>query len=317
MTSQSARLRAHGEALVVEEVSHAAPGPDHAIVALAYSPINPFDAYVAKGLVAPGSPLPRTLGVAASGWIDDRPVVVMGGGMSIVTDGLWTEEASVPLSAVYEAPAGIDLKAAASVPVAGVTAWHALHVIAQVGPEDRVLVLGAAGGVGGLAVNIARLAGAAHVIGQTGDRSREALITEQGAHETVVGGPEVLAGTEPTIVIDGLGGAFTGAAVEALAPHGRIVVFGVSAGPAGAVDFRTLYSKAASIIGFGGQHISPAQRRDHTTAVLAAIASGELRVPVDAVLPLEGVNIGLARVLERGVRGRILLDLRAERETET
>lgn len=317
MSRQSARLRAHGEPLVVESVEHPAAGPDDVLVDLAYSPINPFDAYVAKGFVAPGSPLPRTLGVEASGWVDGRPVIVFDGRMSIATDGLWTEAVSVPRSAVYEAPEGIDLQAAAAVPIAGVTARHALHAIAQVGSEDRVLVLGAAGGVGSLAVNLARLAGVAHVIGQTGDPAREELILRQGADDVVIGGPEALAGTEPTVVIDGLGGAFTGAAVDALAPNGRVVIFGTSAGTTGPVDFRALYSKAASILGFAGHHASAAERREHTTALLGAIASGELRVPVDTVLPLEGVNTGLSRVLERGVRGRMVLDLRGERQTAT
>ena len=308
--ARSARLTAHGEPLVISEVPVNPPGSDEVRVEMAYSPINPFDAYVAKGVVAPDSPLPRTLGISASGWVAGRPVVVFDGRMSIAADGLWTQAATVLKSAVYDAPDDVDLRAAAAVPIAGVTAWHALHEIGQVGPDDRVLVLGAAGGVGSIAVAIARMAGAT-VIGQTSDAGRLDLITAQGAHETVVGGPEALAGLEPTIVVDGLGGPFTGAAAAAVAPLGKVVVFGVSAGASGTVDFRTLYLKGARIHGFAGHHVSAEQRRGHTAALLAAIAAGNLPVPADSVLPLDEVNTGLSMVLQRGVRGRVLLDLRA------
>jgi NADPH2:quinone reductase len=195
--------------------------------------------------------------------------------------------------------------------VAGLTAWHTLE-LADVQPEDRVLVLGASGGVGLTTVSLAASMGAT-VRGQTGSASKAEAIRRQGAHEVVVtdaeGLVEALGEWAPTVVIDGLGGAFTPAALSALAPHGRHVLFGTSAGSTSAMELRPLYRRGLRILGYGGLMLSDEERRDGLRGALAALAAGRMRIPIDRTLPLERVNDAFRLLDDRALTGKVVLDL--------
>jgi NADPH2:quinone reductase len=196
--------------------------------------------------------------------------------------------------------------------VAGLTAWQVVHEVAQVSDEDRVLVLGASGGVGSTIVSLCRSLGAA-VWGQTGSADKAAAIQEDGAEPVVVAGPdelgEAIGDLQPTAVFDPLGNGFVRPAVEALAGRGRIVSFGTSAGPEVQFNLRTLYRKHASILGYGGMGLTPKEHREGLQQALSALRDGQLRVRIDSVLPLEEVNDAFRRLVERRVRGNLLLDL--------
>lgn len=315
--ARAARLHAHGKPLVVEEVDVPAPGADELVVEMAFAGVNPVDRYTAEGRVAPDGPLPRTLGMEGSGRRaeDGRPVLVQGSGLGTKRDGAWAERIVVPRAALTDIPAGVDLAAAAVMGVAGVTAWRTATEQAAVTAQDRVLVLGASGGVGSILVSLCRSLGA-RVWGQTGNRDKAAFITDQGADEVVTVGAADLAGAveplAPTVVFDPLGDGFTAAAVEALAPFGRLVSFGVSAGPTVELNMQMLYRKGLTVHGYGGL-IEPEERMAAgKAAALAALADGRLRVAVADVLPLGRVNDAFADLVDRAVTGKIVLDLRPD-----
>src|SRR5439155_4632098 len=201
---------------------------------------------------------------------------------------------------------------AAAMGVAGVTAWRTATEQARVTADDRVLVLGASGGVGSILVSLCRSLGA-RVWGQTGNPDKAAFVTAQGAEEVVTAGPADLAGAverlAPTVVFDALGGGFSAAAVEALSPFGRLVSFGVSAGPMAEVNMQSLYRKGLSVHGYGGL-IEPEDRMAAgRSAALAALADGRLRVALAERLPLERVNEAFVALVGRAVTGKIVLDL--------
>jgi NADPH2:quinone reductase len=310
----AARLHALGEPLAVEHVELPEPAGDECLVALRYAGLNPVDRYMAQGMVAADGPLPRTLGSEAAGTLDGRPVLVAGGGLGATRDGVWATAAVVPAVAVIELPAGVELQAAAAMGVAGLTAYKCVVELARVGAEDHVLVLGAAGGVGSLIVSLARSRGA-QVTGQTTTADKEAVIRRQGADSVIVCDAADLARSlgqlRPTVVFDPLGGAFTAPVIEALAPGGRLVNFGTSAGSQVSFNMQTLYRKGASILGYGGLALSAQERRRGLQATLAALAAGELRVLIGAIEPLRSVNEALDRLARREVTGKLVLDLRA------
>jgi NADPH:quinone reductase len=192
----------------------------------------PIDRYTAQGSVAPEGPLPRTLGFEAAGVLDGRAVVVHGEGLGTARDGVWAQAAVVPSEAVTDVPEGVDLREAAAMGVVGVTAWNVVHDVGQVGGDDRVLVLGASGGVGCAIVSLAHATGAT-VSGQTGSAEKTQVIEDQGADRVIVTGPaglsEELGDFEPTVVLDPLGGGFVDPVLAALAVRGRLVVYGTSA----------------------------------------------------------------------------------------
>ena len=196
--------------------------------------------------------------------------------------------------------------------VAGATAVHVVHDVGQVRAGDRVLVLGASGGVGCAIVSLAHATGAT-VWGQTGSGEKTRVIEEQGADRVIVSGPdqlnEQLSDFEPTVVLDALGHGFVERAVEALAVRGRLVVYGTSAGPEVTFNLRQLYRKRISLLGYGGTALTREERREGTQRALDALARRELKLPIDDRLALEQVNEAFERLAARTVRGKLLLDL--------
>src|SRR5258708_38647826 len=145
---RAARLEEHGRPLVVEDVELREPREDEVLVDLQFGGINPVDTYMAKGTVLPDAPMPRTLGSEASGTAEGGAVLVSGQGVGSVRDGVWAQAAIVPREAVHDIPDGVDHRAAAAMGVAGPTAANVVHALGKVTVDDRVLVLGASGGVG-------------------------------------------------------------------------------------------------------------------------------------------------------------------------
>ncbi len=297
---------------MVEDVELPEPGADEVLVEIRFGGINPVDRYMAEGRVAPDGPLPRTLGSEGSGLLDGRPVLISGGGLGAGRDGVWAEAAVVPRSSVHDLPEGVELSDAAAMGVAGLTAWNVVHDLARVTAEDRVLVLGASGGVGTMIVSLARAIGAT-VWGQSGSAEKVVGIERQGAERVLVAGPEELAeelvALEPTVVFDPLGDGFLSPIVESVSPAGRIVSFGTSAGPEVQFNLQTLYRKGVSLLGYAGMLVGTEGRRRGLAAALEALKAGDLRVVVDEALPLEDINDAFQRLVDRRVQGNLLLAL--------
>jgi NADPH2:quinone reductase len=283
---------------------------------MAYGGVNPVDRYTAEGRVAPDGPLPRTLGMEGAGRRadDGRPVLVQGGGLGMTRDGAWAERIVAPSVAVTDIPAGVELAEAAAMGVAGVTAWRTATEQARVTADDRVLVLGASGGVGSILVSLCSSLGA-RVWGQSSNPDKAAFITGLGAEEVVTAGPGELAAAleplAPTVVFDALGDGFSGASIGALAPFGRLVSFGVSAGPMAEINMQMLYRKGLTVYGYGGLIESAERMEAGKAAALAALADGRLKVVVVDVLPLGRVNDAFTALVDRGVTGKIVLDVSA------
>lgn len=314
MRVTAARLVQHGQPLQIEEVDIAEPGDQEALLEVAYAGVNPVDMYAAQGRVAPDAPVPRTLGGEAAGTVDGRPVMVRGYGLGTTRDGLWASAAVVPRGALIDVPAGVDLSAAATMGVAGVTAWRTVAEVAAVNADDTVLVLGARGGVGSMIVSLAHSLGAT-VAGQTGHEENHDWITAHGADYVVVsdaaGLDEALADLRPTVVFDPLGGEFTGAAIEILQPYGRLVLFGASAGPEGLVPLRTLYRKGISLLSYAGLLATDEELGVAIRESLEALAAGTMKVTIDSAMPLKQVNDAFTRIASRDVRGKLVLDTRS------
>lgn len=311
-TVRAARLVELGRPLEVQEVELPTPGEDEVRVDLHYGGVNPIDRYNAAGQVNPDAVRPRTLGGEAAGEAAGRPVLVAGEGLGFVRDGVWAQAAVVPREAVIEIPDGVATEHAAAMGIAGLTALNCVRGLAQVTAEDRVVVLGASGGVGSMIVSLAHSAGAT-VWGQTGSAAKAPTITQEGADRVLVGGAAQIAGElaqfQPTVAFDVLGGDYMATLVDAAAPRGRIVSLGVSAGADVTFNMRVLYRKMLSLLGYGGTILTREERRPGLQAALEAVRSGELKVRVDSVLALSDVNEAFERLVGRSVQGKLLLDL--------
>ncbi len=307
-TVRAARLHLHGEPLVIEEVELREPSEDEVRVELEFGGVNPVDTYVAAGRVNPDGPLPRTLGAEASGVVDGRPVLVSGEGLGVARDGIWAEAAIVPKQALTPVPDGVHSRDAAVMGGAGLTALNVVRDLARVTADDRVLVLGASGGVGTMIVSLTHAAGAT-VWGQTGTERKSAAIIEQGADRAIVAGPDELGKQitefEPTVVFDPLGGGFMAPVIAATAVRGRVVSFGTSAGAEVTFNLQLLYRKMISLLGYAGLQLRRDERRAGLERALRALADGSIKVRIDSVLALEDVNEAFHRLQTRTVQGKL------------
>lgn len=312
MNVRAARLIEHGKPLELQEIELPTPADGEVLVELAYAGVNPVDGYNASGRVAADGPLPRTLGAEAVGHVDGAPVVVAGGGLGSVRDGVFAEAAVVPRDCVVGVPDGVALHDAAAVGIVGLTAYQVVE-IAEIGPQDRVLVLAGSGAVGLAAISYAASKGA-QVYGQTGNEAKADAIMATGATRAIVtdaAGLTAAAETfEPTVVLDSLAGEFTAAALAALMPRGRLVLFGGSAGPEGTIQLLQLYRKQQRILTYGGLIATTPERREGIAGALAAIAEGKMRIHIGAERSLDEVNEAFALVTGRKVTGKVILKLR-------
>jgi NADPH2:quinone reductase len=312
MTVRAARLVEHGKPLEVQDIELPKPRDAEVLVELSYAGVNPVDRYNALGRVALDGPVPRTLGGEASGKVGDKPVVVSGQGLGAARDGVFAEAIVVPASMVIDVPDGVSLRDAAAMGVAGLTSWWVVE-IAEIGPADRVLVLGGSGGVGLPAISYAVSKGA-EVWGQTSTQSKAAAITAMGGKAVIASDGAALADAvrefEPTAVLDSLGGDFTSSALTVMAKRGQLVLFGASSGPAATIDLLSLYRNRLRILTYGGLIATLEERRDGLAHALQAVAEGKLRLSVGAELALDSVNDALDRIADRSVSGKILLKLR-------
>jgi NADPH2:quinone reductase len=309
---RAARLVEVGKPLEVQQVELPAPADDEVLVELAYAGVNPVDGYNAAGRVNPDGPLPRTLGAEAVGHVNGMPVVVAGGGLGAIRDGVFAEAAVVPRTSVVEIPDGVALRDAAGVGIVGLTAFETIE-ISEIGPADRVLVLAGSGSVGLAAISYAASKGA-QVWGQTTNEAKAEAITEMGAAQAVVSDAAGLTAKvqafEPTAVIDSLGGEFTPAALAALAVRGRLLIFGASSGPESKIQLLQLYRKQQRVLSYGGLLATVPERRAGIGGALAAMASGHLRIHIGAERSLDEVNEAFALVASREATGKVILKLR-------
>ncbi len=306
---RAARIHAFGEPLVIEDVPDPEAGPGETFVRLSHAGVNPLDIRVASG-GAGRVPLPFIPGCDGVGQTPQGPVLVYGHGVGLSRSGTYAGAVVVPEACVIPLPSGVDSADAAALGMAAVTAYGLVHGSIPVTSEDRVLVLGASGGVGLLAVQLARIAGS-RVWAQTSSADDADLLTDLGAEEVVVGGPTELRdgarAWSPHLVIDPLGGPFTDAALRVLESAGRIAVLGASAGNRGELDFGMLYRKAATIFGHATLQMGDTQVRAALNSCLDALRTGAIRVHIDDVMPLDQVQQAHERLRNRRATGKLVL----------
>lgn len=230
--------------------------------------------------------------------------------------GAFAEEVIAPQAAVQSMPQGMDYQQAAAYCMAYGTAWHALRDRAELQPGETVLVLGAAGGVGLAAVQIAK-AMDARVIAAASSAEKLALCRAHGADETVdyADGDfraklKALAPGGMDVVVDPVGAPFTEAAVRSLAWKGRLLVIGFAGGDIAAPPANLLLLKGASMMGvFWGEHSRREAQayRASSQEMVQWIRSGRLKPHVSRTFALGEVPQAMRLMAERKTTGKVLI----------
>jgi len=321
---RAARCTAWGtpeNSVVVEEVPDPEPGAGEVVVDIHYAAVNFPDVLIVANEYQVSIPPPFVPGSEWAGVVaevgdgvtqwspGDR---VYGGGFT----GAYAEKALASEHGVTAVPDAVDLQSAAAFSVAHTTAYHALRTIGDVHPGDDVVVLGAAGGVGLAAVELATLLGG-RVIAAAGSAAKCALCAERGAVATINYSTEDLKNRvkELTdggadVVIDPVGGPYSEAALRATTFGARFVVVGFASGEIPRIPLNLVLLKGTIVRGFEirtlGQHLPDEVARDRRE-IGELFASGRLRPYVSAVHPLDDTAAALRSMLDRTATGKVLI----------
>lgn len=270
-------------------------GEGQVVVDVAAAGLNPVDLLLAAGHVpSPGAPLPRVVGIEGAGRLDGRRVYF---GATVAPFGSMAERALVPCGEAFPVPDDVADTTAVALGIAGLTAWLSLSWRARLAPGEHVLVLGASGAVGALAVQAARLLGAGRVVAAARSASALEALPSLGADAVVplTGDPGELAGAfaeasagRLDVIVDPLWGPAAVAALLVASAGARLIQLGGSAAQGLEFNPAMMRVKQTSLLGMS-LATTPREVRAPTYARLTELAgAGELQVPVEAV-PLEQV----------------------------
>ena len=298
---------------LVEDAPEPTVGEGMALMEVARAGINFADTHQAEDSYLAPTTLPLVPGAEAAGSVDGRRVV------ALLPGGGYAERAAAPLATTFPIPDGVDDGTACALVLQGTTAWHVLRTSAHVQPGETVVVMAAAGGVGTLAVQLARTFGAGRVVAVASTPEKRALAAELGADATVDSGEEDLTaairdacGGRSDVVLEMTGGPTTAACLATLAPFGRLVIYGMaSRQPTPPVEVGPLMARSQGVIGFWLAHAmrDPARLLAAPMAeLLDLVAQGSLRAIVGDTYPLSEARRAHEDLRGRRTVGKLLLD---------
>jgi NADPH2:quinone reductase len=310
------------DALTWQELPTPEPGPGQVRIAIRAASLNFPDLLTVQGKYQVKPPLPFVPGSEFSGVVE-----VVGEGVNHLKPGMpvaaigshggFGTHAVAQASNVLPLPPGFALTDGAAFAFTYGTSHHALIDRAQLQPGETVLVLGAAGGVGTAALQIAKAAGA-RVIAAASTDAKCARLRELGADATLNYGTENLrdalkaltGGKGPDVVYDPVGGDLAEPAFRSIAWRGRYLVVGFAGGGIPALTWNLALLKGASIVGvFWGDFV----RREPQASAAALgqlaqwYAGGLLKPVIDSTLPMSELKSAYARMGTRQVIGKLLL----------
>ena len=327
-------LRQHGGLENLEYVTdHPMPviREGHVIIKVGASSFNYHDVFTVKGMPGIKVPLPVVIGLdmageivevgsGVSGWNKGDRVLVnplnkARGLMGEMLDGGMAEYCLVAADQLISMPAGVSFADAAALPVAYGTAHRMLVTHQTVKKGDRVLVLGASGGVGTGCVILAKMLGA-EVIACASSADKLARLTEIGADHVInykdvdfskwavekYGKPQRRSyegGVD--VVINFTGGDTWVPSLKCLKRGGTLLVCGATAGHDPKEDLRYVWSFELKIIGSNSFYI------ENLTAMMEMIAKGEMKPLIDKNLPLSEAREGLRLIADREVIGKVVI----------
>lgn len=305
--------------LRIERVPIPEPAPGQVLVAVEAFGLNNAEILQCRGLMAPppggvpGLECVGTVVAEGAGWFPGDRVA------ALTRAGAYAEYVAVPSGACIEIPADLELTVAAALPEAAVTAWWNLVHRGRLQPGERVLIHGAAGGVGSMAVQIARALGAT-VVGTAGGPHKTALCRELGCDEVidyaetdVFDVARHLAPAGFDIVLDNQGAATVAANIGLLAPLGRLVVVGVASGTGAAVDLGALMAGGVEISSSSLGRLSDEMRtaicREVAAEVLPKVLAHSLHPVLDATFAFDDLAAAHRRFSEPDRVGKVVVTI--------
>lgn len=316
------------ENLVLAEEPDPAPGPGQILISVSRAGVNRSDLLFRSGRYHAAAPLPAVPGGEGAG-----TVAAIGPGVDgfavgdrvlawgpIGAPGFYRELAVVDARRALPIPPTVEPAAAASLPVAWLSAWYCLRTLAGVASGETVLIHAAASGVGSAAVQIAKAAGAV-VIGVVGSADKQRWIGELGADHTlnrrtadvVAEVNELTNGRGVEVVLDAVGGPAFGQSLKAAGHGGRVVALANVALAPTTLDTRDFYPKNVRINGFQLTNLMAHgwDPRPELRGLIAEVGAQRLTVPVDSTFKITEAAQAHLRLESEENRGKVVLALDA------
>ncbi len=308
------RIREFGgpEVLELAEVEDPSPAEGQVLVDVARAGINFADTHATRNDYLAEQSLPLVPGAEISGRTADGRRVA-----ALVGNGGYAQRIAVPEALLIPLPDEVDDDQAAGMLLQGLTAMALVKRCARIEAGETIVVEAAAGGTGGLSVQLAKRAGA-KVIGLASSEEKRDLVLRLGADAAVDSRAEDLGaaireangGERVDAVLHMSGGAAFDAEMDVLAPLGRMVVFGIASREQREVSTAALLRGSKSVVGFWLVHLLA--RRDLAASMigelLGAVAAGELEVTIGGVYPLSEAARAHEDLIARRTSGKLLLD---------
>jgi NADPH:quinone reductase len=305
------------------EIERPSPGEAEVLIEVQAVGVNYADTMRRRNEYLEETPLPFVPGTEVAGTVTE-----VGAGVKDVeegdrvvtltrTDG-YAEYAVAPTGNLIPIPDGMGFEEAAAIPLQGLTAYHVLKTFGMLGEGESVLVHAAAGGVGYLAVQMAKLMGAGKVIATASTQEKLDLAKEFGAdvliNYTEEDWPEQVReateGAGADVILEMVGGEFIQKNLECLAPFGRMVVYGSASGERGTIAPMDLMNNMHTVVGFWMEQVlgRPELVGPTLEEILGWISSGDLEITIGARYPLEQAKEAHDALEGRQTTGKIVLN---------
>jgi len=308
------------EKMELVEVPKPSPAPGQVVVKLAAIGVNFIDIYFRTGLYK--APAPVSLGMEGSGVVD-----AVGEGVEGVKTGdrvaycmvrgSYAEYAAVPAGQVVAMPAALDFPSAAAAMLQGMTAHYLTHSTYPLKKGDVCLVHAAAGGTGGLIIQMAKMRGA-RVIGTVSTQAKAELAKAAGADDVILYTEcefdrevkRLTAGRGVDVVYDSVGASTFMRSLDSLRPCGMMVTFGNASGAVPAIEPLLLNQKGSLFLtrpALGHYVMTREDLLARSGDVLGWVASGQLKLRIDRTYPLTQAAQAHIDLASRATSGKLLL----------
>ena len=305
------------EVLTLTDLADPVAGGGFEVLTVDSAGVNFADTHQVEDSYLSSTTLPLIPGSEVVGRLPDGTRVA-----AFAIAGGYAEKALVHPAMTFPLPDAVSDGQALALMVQGLTAWHLLRTSTHLAPGESVVVHAAAGGVGTLAVQLAKAWGAGTVIGVASSPEKRQLATDLGADVTVDAGEADLkaalvaanGGRKVDVVLEMVGGSTFDASLAALAPFGRLATFGMaSRTPSTPITSGALMSRSRAVIGFWLAHCfdRPTMMQPPLAELLAMVQAGTLTPVVGGTYPLSEAHRAHEDLRSRASQGKLVLDCRS------
>ena len=301
------------EVLRLVDVPVPEPADGEVLVRVTRAGMNFADTHTRENVYIAKHDLPLVPGTEVAGVREDTGERVVA---RLPGRGGYAEYAVAPAASLVAVPDGLSDEAALALLIQGTTAWHLFRTSSGLRPGETVVVHSAAGGTGSLCVQLARAFGAGRVIATAGSEERRALTLELGADAALDSDPSDLSarilaandGAPVDVILEATGGPVFDESLKALAPFGRLVVYGISSREQREIRTGSLLKRSHAVVGFWMNHLSEAMWDEALTDLFARAAAGDIRVVEGPVYALSDARRAQEDLVGRRTSGKLTLD---------